>query len=254
MSQKSPREFFQNIPGVLLPCLAKVLSHCYQFMCFIEVQKRQVPTDECRKKRFETELRIDLISGFALIRHDLSYTPTCHYFQLCFEIQILIWSYEKEEFLQLTASNLKLPIKVLSQCEFANFWFFPPFLLKRKVWWAFYLREMVGNLHQPTHSVCPDLPHKLNTISISRYRQENPQYLQFGPMALQVFAKVLPSWFVGRPSSLAAVHKGGYSESALEAILEKMLQKESFTCKIEFWKAGNGCNKTVQMALKILIT
>lgn len=65
-------------------------------------------------------------SGFALIRHDLSYAPTCHYFQLCFEIQILIWFYEKDEFLQLTASNLKLPIEVLSQCEFANFWFFPP--------------------------------------------------------------------------------------------------------------------------------
>ena len=71
-------------------------------------------------------------------------------------------------------------------------------------------------------------------------------------MALQVFVKVLPSWFVGRPSSLATVHQGGYSESTREAILEKMLWKESY--KIEFWKSGNGCNKTVQMALKILIT
>lgn len=44
-------------------------------------------------------------------------------------------------------------------------------------------------------------------------------------MALQIIIKVLPSWFVGRPSSLATVHQGGYSESALEAIREDVMER-----------------------------
>ena len=70
-------------------------------------------------------------------------------------------------------------------------------------------------------------------------------------MALQIFIKVLPSWlWVGH------LHWQLFTKVDIQnlplRLLEKMLWKES--CKIKFWKAGNGYNKTVQMALKILIT
>lgn len=102
--------------------------------------------------------------------------------------------------LQLTLSNLKLLIKVLSQCEFANFWFFPRFYWRRygghfiyEKWWVICISpHIVSPYDLPTNNTAKYFKVPSEDHSIFSLDQWHYRYLQrFYPVGLWVG---LPHW------------------------------------------------------------